>query len=168
MNNNNSKKYGCGFFFNLYFIGCVLFIFLGPIPRKVGGRGSGSPQKACYSNIRVIQGAVEMYNMDSSKMMSDLKIGDLRSGKYLKEDPEPPKKECSYEGSRLDEEGSVYCTFHGDLQGITPGLYNGEPIRIWGWQDNKEYYLKHCIDRTPFCILWPILTRPDGMTTFCK
>ena len=101
-------------------------------------------------------------------MMTDLRIGDLRSGRYLKEDPDPPNKECSYQGSRLDEEGSVYCTFHGDLQGITPGSYTLEPEKIWGWQDNPGYYFSHCLERFPYCILWPILTHRNGMTTFCK
>ena len=94
------------------------------IPNFKKARASAR-QKACYSNIRVIQGAVEMYNMDSAQMMNTLSIGDLKAGHYLKEEPVKPETQCSYQGTGLENDGSVYCSFHGDLQGATPGTYNG-------------------------------------------
>ncbi len=94
------------------------------IPNFKKARASAR-QKACYSNIRVIQGAVEMYNMDSPNMMDSLSIQDLQNGHYLKEKPVSPETNCSYQGTSLENDGSVYCTFHGDLQGTTPGTYNG-------------------------------------------
>ena len=55
----------------IYLIGVVGFIFLGPkLNYKKGG--GHSRIKACYSNIRVLQGAVEMYNMDVVTMMTTL------------------------------------------------------------------------------------------------
>ena len=94
------------------------------IPNFKKARASAR-QKACYSNIRVIQGAVEMYNMDSANMMNSLKTEDLISGHYLKEKPVAPETQCDYKGENLENEGSVFCNFHGDLQGATPGSYNG-------------------------------------------
>ena len=90
------------------------------IPNFKKARASAR-QKACYSNIRVIQGAVEMYNMDVSSMMSGLSISTLISGNYLKSDPSKPETSCSYKGDNLDGNGSVYCSWHGDVEGGTPG-----------------------------------------------
>ena len=42
-------------------------------------------QKACYSNIRVLTGAVEMYNMDHSIMMKELDFNTLIQEHYLKQ-----------------------------------------------------------------------------------
>ncbi|HNV70138.1 MAG TPA: hypothetical protein PKO06_10605 [Candidatus Ozemobacteraceae bacterium] len=42
--------------------------------------------KTCYANLRVIIGAIEMYNMDHTRMMSTLgapELAQLVSGKYL-------------------------------------------------------------------------------------
>ncbi|MBP5469249.1 MAG: prepilin-type N-terminal cleavage/methylation domain-containing protein [Candidatus Riflebacteria bacterium] len=90
------------------------------IPNFKKARASAR-QKACYSNIRVIQGAVEMYNMDVSSMMTGLSIEKLISGNYLKSTPSKPEVTCSYKGSSLDGNGSVYCGHHGDVEGNTEG-----------------------------------------------
>lgn len=81
-----------------------------------------SRQKACYSNIRVIQGAVEMYNMDKSTMMSDLNLSLL--GNYIKNPNSikcPEYDNARYVGTNLDSDGEVYCTHHGDLNGNIKG-----------------------------------------------
>lgn len=80
-------------------------------------------QKACYSNLRVILGAIEMYNMDNSSMMDDLSVAKLVSGKYLKAEPVPPETHCSYLGSGIIENGRVWCKYHGDVEGYVPGSY---------------------------------------------
>ena len=90
------------------------------IPNFKKARASAR-QKACYSNIRVIQGAVEMYNMDVSSMMTALNTQTLITGNYLKSEPSKPETTCSYTGSALDGNGSVYCTHHGDVEGHTEG-----------------------------------------------
>lgn len=90
------------------------------IPNFKKARASAR-QKACYSNIRVIQGAVEMYNMDVSSMMTGLSTTTLISGNYLKSEPSHPETSCTYMGSGLDGNGSVYCSWHGDVEGNTQG-----------------------------------------------
>ena len=81
--------------------------------RKGGGR---DPRITCYSNLRVIQGAVEMYNMDIKTMMSDLDIERLLEGKYLKEKPRSPRPECRYfSDGDLTDTGEICCEIHGGL-----------------------------------------------------
>ena len=77
---------------------------------------SRSREKACFSNIRVISGAVEMYNMDHSVMMTNLDINALVQERYLKSAVTGPEKECEYltEGD-LTEDGYIYCKLHGDI-----------------------------------------------------
>ncbi len=122
------------FFFVKYFINAkdglnrfilllVLFFYClfnvgGGVPRFSRHHGRSSPQKACYSNIRVIQGAVEMYNMDSSIMMENLDFNYLIEGHYLKGKPTGSEKNCKYvaEGN-LTEDGYIYCEKHGDITG---------------------------------------------------
>lgn len=78
-------------------------------------------QKACFSNIRVITGAVEMYNMDNDikiQELNDSAIEILVKNNYLKSKPEPPEiNKCIYtsEGD-LVMDGFVYCKYHGDLE----------------------------------------------------
>ena len=82
-------------------------------------------QKACFSNIRVIQGAVEMYNMDNDTMMKELNIDDLIKGHYLKEKPYHPETSCKYENKgELDDDGFVFCTYHGDIEGLISCNYD--------------------------------------------
>ncbi len=102
-------------------------------------------QKACFSNIRVLQGAVEMYNMDvgyndnnetkkkevvkeenmmgimkevkEESMMKELDIDQLIKGKYLREHPYKPDNSCSYISiGDLSEDGVVACEYHGDIE----------------------------------------------------
>lgn len=79
-------------------------------------------QKACYSNIRVILGAIEMYNMDNSDMMTDVQISLLTAGKYLKSEPTKPETGCSYSASGdVTDTGVVICSLHGDVEGHVAG-----------------------------------------------
>ena len=72
-------------------------------------------KNACYSNIRVMLGAVEMYNMDNSVMMTELDIQKLVDGKYLKNEPSKPDPDCSYysEGD-ITKDGLIKCRKHGN------------------------------------------------------
>ncbi len=78
-----------------------------------------SRYKACLSNIHVIQGAVEMYNMDSPLMLKDLNeksLDNLVNGHYLKQVPMGPDYSCKYSSKGdLSEDGEVYCEYHGGL-----------------------------------------------------
>jgi competence protein ComGC len=74
--------------------------------------------KACYANMRVIQGAVEMYNMDQKVMMKTLNIDQLVKGGYLKSYPSKPERGCHYLNSgNLDNGGYIYCQLHGSVEG---------------------------------------------------
>ena len=69
--------------------------------------------KACWSNIRVIQGAVEMYNMDMATMATTLDIPELIKGKYLTTEPMAPEKDCCYDScGDLSNDGFVFCYRH--------------------------------------------------------
>ena len=159
----------------IYLSGVVLFIFLGPTPRRVGGRGYGSKQKACYSNIRIIQGALEMYNMDVDTMMSTLDQRILIEEKYMKSTHELECPETSiggtYSGENLTEDGEIICSYHGGL--IAPGPFdNGTTIKGKKTREQiekeRKIYIDHCITRIPFSFFWPLLSYPDALTTFCK
>ncbi len=87
------------------------------------GHGPGNPpplgrdsKYACYSNIRVLTGAVEMYNMDHATMMSTLDTDTLVKEHYLKYPPKGPDPDCEYysEGD-LIEDGIIACKKHGAL-----------------------------------------------------
>lgn len=69
---------GCfGILLMIGLIGIMVIIVARNIP--TGGHVSRwqARQKACYSNIRVLQGSVEMYNMDNVKMMETLETLDI-------------------------------------------------------------------------------------------
>ena len=95
---------------------CLIVIFLAF--NQVYARVSNRP-KACASNIRVIQGAVEMYNMDAATMMRTLDMDKLIKGNYLKERPSHPESSCEYSNvGNLDGKGFVICKYHGDVDQI--------------------------------------------------
>lgn len=81
--------------------------------------------KACASNIRVLTGAVEMYNMDHLEMMKKLDINKLINSSpsgftYLKAEPSKPEPECKYvsEGDLSSVNGFIKCEKHGTLEDI--------------------------------------------------
>jgi prepilin-type N-terminal cleavage/methylation domain-containing protein len=80
-------------------------------------------QKACYANMRVILGAIEMYNMDHNKMIESMgdaaptdKTGLLVSGGYLKAPVSTPENDCSYLGEDLHDAGLIECNKHGTVE----------------------------------------------------
>lgn len=79
-------------------------------------------EKACYANIRVILGAIEMYNMDHSAMNETLTAahyqagGPLITGGYLKAPIVPPETGCTYSGSNLSTTGRISCGVHGTVE----------------------------------------------------
>ena len=78
-------------------------------------------EKACFSNLRVIQGAVEMYNMDvdSKNLMKTLDLDILVKGNYLKKLPDKPEESClymSYGDLSSHTESLVFCNYHGDIE----------------------------------------------------
>ena len=76
-----------------------------------------SRHKACYANMRVLLGAVEMYNMDNQKQMSSLQVDRLVNGKYLKSRMTGPESGCRYESrGNLSEGGYIMCRLHGTIE----------------------------------------------------
>jgi prepilin-type N-terminal cleavage/methylation domain-containing protein len=73
-------------------------------------------EKSCYANQRVILGAVEMYNMDNSAMISTGLTGKLTTLKdqgYLKSEPQCPSTTGVYsETEDMSGGGKVSCTIH--------------------------------------------------------
>ena len=87
----------------------------------------GARQKACYSNMRILMGAVEMYNMDVATMTSILDQDQLYKGKYIKQLMVCPEtsKAATYSGTNLDDgSGEIICSYHGGLE--TEGEYDRE------------------------------------------
>ncbi len=85
-------------------------------------------QKSCYSNIRVLQGAIEMYNMDNNTMMSSsLSLEGLKNGNYIKKVEDfqgnnTPETTCSYSISGdITSEGQVVCGYHGAVDSSVVG-----------------------------------------------
>ena len=96
-------------------ITAVLFFINENIP-KFGSPRSNRYQKHCFSNQRVLLGAVEIYNMDHTVFITDLNyetIDLLIKSKYLKANPSDGC-ECEYftEGD-LSADGYIYCLNHG-------------------------------------------------------
>ena len=82
-------------------------------PQFVNAR-SNAREKACFSNQRVLQGAVEMYNMDNSVMMTTLDVEALIKGKYLRSAPSGPEPDCQYYSvGNLTGDGYISCKKHG-------------------------------------------------------
>jgi len=76
-------------------------------------------EKSCYANMRVILGAVEMYNMDNSTMISTMgeaEISKLSTGGYLKGIPTCPSSTGKYAGNELDGGGKVKCEVHNTVE----------------------------------------------------
>ena len=108
----------CGFILSTFVLAIIGVLATQAIPEMEKSRYNAR-QKACFSNQRVIQGAVEMYNMDYPTPMEKLDIPLLVKDNYLKSAPVPPEPRCAYFSSGdLSKDGFVYCSFHGDVQGL--------------------------------------------------
>ncbi len=76
--------------------------------------------KSCFSNIRVLLGALEMYNMDHDIMISEMNetvMDILFREKYLKQIPVGPvPRRCKYYNhGDLTDTGVIYCEYHGSI-----------------------------------------------------
>lgn len=75
-------------------------------------------EKACYSNIRVLLGAIEMYNMDHSVPMETPEQSKLLgTNGYLKAEVVCPEANGSYKGTNLSKDGVLFCSEHGTVDG---------------------------------------------------
>ena len=75
--------------------------------------------KACYSNIRVLEDAIKLYNLDNKEEIHELNQKTLQllvDNKYLKAIPGFPDPKCSYSNSAdLTANGGIYCVYHGSI-----------------------------------------------------
>ncbi len=90
------------------------------IPNFKAARSSAR-EKSCFSNMRVLLGAVEMYNMDCETMMTSINqenMEELVKKGYLKSVPKGTEPECEYysEGD-ISKDGKIGCKKHGLLKG---------------------------------------------------
>lgn len=110
----------------LIVIAIIAILWLMSIPNF--RKGGGNPRlKSCRSNMYVINGAIEMYNMDVDEEhqlhgLDDTVFEVLQKDHYLKSIPECPEKKykgCKYlsKGDIL-KDGFIYCEYHGTLDGI--------------------------------------------------
>ena len=105
----------------------------------------GERRKVCWSNIRIIAGAVEMYNMDNSVMMENLDLKKLYNDGYIKEEFTFPSDNCYYTSiDNLTGNGFVCCSEH--FSPNTELGYSGYSILYDNLnKDNYKNYLgKYC------------------------
>ncbi len=76
---------------------------------------SNAREKACFANQRVLQGAVEMYNMDNQVMMKELDIETLRKGSLLHSPIECPDRGTYSSVGDLSSGGHISCSVHGEV-----------------------------------------------------
>ena len=119
-------------------------------------RGRRNPDGECFYNMRVIQSAVEMYNMDSETMLEELDdsvIKLLIEKKYLKREPgQPIAGKCKYLGKNLHEDGIVYCQYHGSpgfnlktWEGIPPCAEYLDELKRKEFKEKLDTYLPYLL-----------------------
>lgn len=102
--------------FFLFLVGIVIAI----IPTRRTPR-EPAREKACYANMRVLLGALEMYNMDSpvmQKVMNEQVIKRLTDESYLKGEISRPEPGCRYTSTGdMTANGRIRCDVHGTVEG---------------------------------------------------
>ncbi len=133
-----------------------------------------SREKACYANMRVLLGAVEMYNMDNQQqlcMIDDQIIDGLQQGNYLKGGISKPEQNCAYLSSGdLAGTGTIYCAIHGCVEGDNPSnvpsinFQDGTPWETRAW-NTILYPIINLAINIPIFLLglwftWKVITLP--------
>lgn len=120
----NSKKYGASTVGIVFVVAAIVFLLyllswvLNPFYKPYHGMDY-SRAKACFINLRVIHGALEMYEMDHGTMERlDLKV--LYDGKYLKSEIRCPEAGTgcfhgrSITSEKIADGTAVSCEVHGN------------------------------------------------------
>jgi competence protein ComGC len=84
--------------------------------KALGGRRQVFLNKQCQANLRVLLGAVEMYNMDHPIMMKNLDVEKLVKDSYLKTAPICANKGTYVAKGDLSQDGVIECTLHGTAE----------------------------------------------------
>ncbi len=107
----------------IIFVISIILSLMVDTPRGHHGRRNNN-QKMCFTNQKILMGAIELYNMDHKEKIKDCntEIYDLLiKNKYLKENS-LNSSECDFicEGD-LSDNGFIYCPNHGSLDGKIKG-----------------------------------------------
>ena len=98
---------------------------------------SSMRQKACYSNIRLLAGAIEIYNKEHKEFIDEFNEKTLKllyEGECLRGDIRLYTPRCKYisKGSLKENGGGfIYCEYHGDQENRIPNKID----------DDFEYHL---------------------------
>ena len=103
----------------------IIYAFIGLLavlatPNFIEAKRPSARDKACLSNLRILQGAIEMYNMDNKTMIQELTEETMTTALkgYLKPLGKPDSN-CDYKSKGdLSNDGIVYCVYHGDPNSI--------------------------------------------------
>ncbi|MBF0405848.1 MAG: VWA domain-containing protein [Candidatus Riflebacteria bacterium] len=117
--------------------------------------------KACYANMRVLLGAVEMYNMDNPVFITKIDeeaMKNLSCG-YLKGPLNKPENKCGYysAGDLTKPEGRIACALHGtveddtDLSKMNLNIIDNTPDSVKSW--NKWQPLVETVVNIPLLLL---------------
>ncbi len=87
-------------------------IDLNQVKRLVAGKTANSRHGACFTNLRILSGACEMYAMDNSVPLKTLDQNELQGKHYLNDHLSCPEKGVY----SLTADGQVACTVHGTTQ----------------------------------------------------
>lgn len=104
--------------FFLRWAGWVVVCFV--LVPQMGAASERTPTvriKACCANLRVISGAIEMYNMDNDNKMTDVDLTILSSPEagYLKGIPKCPDGGQYLPQGDMTTDGVPKCTIHGTV-----------------------------------------------------
>jgi competence protein ComGC len=162
-NNDKKKRSFWEIAMYVYIIGVIVTVLIAPVPHLKKSDHGSAKVKACYSNIRVIQGAVEMYNMDvknEEDLILTLNDSETQNPTILKGYLKPVRHYepmCRYKSKDLDKEnGGIYCEYHGDIDGSLgiKGLYQKPSILSTISMSN---FINECQYQFPYALVWPIL-----------
>lgn len=88
-----------------------------------------SNMRACYANQKTLLGALEMYNLDYGTNITiegETELTTLKTNNYLSSVPDDPG--CAGKANyRSNEEGDVWCTFHGAIDTCIASSCQSDP-----------------------------------------
>ena len=124
------KRNKIGFTFLEAFIASTIIIVLWAMSQPNIHRSSlrfSKVQNECLSNQRVLQGAIELYNLDQPTLIMNVYPGldyercekTLLDTKYLKNPILPTYEGCSYGYIEIDYHDTIFCKIHGSLESST-------------------------------------------------
>lgn len=129
----------------LGFIIIIIYVLINMSLPNIPQHRTTARQKACFSNQMVIQGAVEMYNMDNTIPLETALPGEafvkceenLVKSRYLKNYIELVEPNCSYGFFDILGSGTVFCKEHGSYE-LYSNRKSGEDIAMPSYDTSLE------------------------------